>query len=195
LVYRIGVRVGYGLPRFPQGIEADGNQQKEEHAASVGYDVIPFEPASEYPGLRGFERAPKADYRRTADEPLRNRLRGTARYERGDGEYQRMAREMERAPGMELVLQRGPQRQDGNPREPKVWPRLAPFLASDVKEIIRFRTDRPGWRGSRQAKETAAFKGQSVAYFASWSSPAQGFGYRGCSEPGSRLWPPASRLT
>src|SRR5450631_1547274 len=70
LVYRIGVRVGYRRPRFPHGIDAGGDQEKEEHAAGVGYDVIPFEPVSEYPGLQGLERATKSDYRCTADEPL-----------------------------------------------------------------------------------------------------------------------------
>ena len=106
------------MPKVSHGIGAGNQQQNEEYAAGVGYDVIPFEPASEYPGLRGFERATKSDHCRTADETLRKGLRGTGRYERGDREYQRMAWDMERAPGMELVLQRGPQRQDGNPREP-----------------------------------------------------------------------------
>jgi hypothetical protein len=92
------------VPRSPNGIDTCGNQQKEKYAASVGHDVIPFEPASEYPGLQGFECATKTDYRRTADEPLRNRLRRTARDERRDREYQSMAWRMERSLGMELSL-------------------------------------------------------------------------------------------
>jgi hypothetical protein len=92
------------MPVLPHGIGAGNEHQSEEYTASVCQDVIPFEPAAEYPGLQHFERATKTDHRRTADDPLRNRLSRTARYERRDGEYYSMAWDMERSLGMELSL-------------------------------------------------------------------------------------------
>jgi hypothetical protein len=95
---------GRGMPVLPHGIDNGGNQQKEEYAASICNDVNPFEGALEYPGLQGLERATKTNHRRTADEPLRNRLRRTAGNERRSREYQNVAWDMEQPFGMEPSL-------------------------------------------------------------------------------------------
>src|SRR5678815_5513500 len=98
---RLGLRRQFGrrMPVLPHRIGAGNEQENEEYTASVCNDVNPFEPASEHPGLQGFESATKTDHRSTADDPLRNRLRRTARYVRRDREYQSMAWDMERSLG------------------------------------------------------------------------------------------------